>query len=235
MRLSLVWGCVALSVLVLATGEETGGRDGEDKFLAERVKRQARDKSKPKPKPVSNRNRRPRPRPCPGCFSSLFVDLLEKRRSEVPKTKVKFRDTKIRVKRQANGKRKPKPVSRPKPTRKPCPGCLSPLFVDLLAAKRSADMAKTKVGILAEKIKVKRKTRDNLKPVPKPRRRPCPGCYSPFIVHPEDKVIDEIKREKRESGNKPKRKPKPKPTAKPKRCPGCYSALDVPLLEIRET
>ncbi|KAM4687535.1 uncharacterized protein O3C94_006046 isoform 3-T3 [Discoglossus pictus] len=176
MRLSLVWGCVALSVLVLATGEETGGRDGEDKFLAERVKRQARDKSKPKPKPVSNRNRRPRPRPCPGCFSSLFVDLLEKRRSEVPKTKVKFRDTKIRVKRQANGKRKPKPVSRPKPTRKPCPGCLSPLFVDLLAAKRSADMAKTKDKVMSE---IKRdKMESGTKPKPGVNRKRCPGCYS---------------------------------------------------------
>ncbi|KAM4603173.1 uncharacterized protein O3C94_022764 isoform 2-T2 [Discoglossus pictus] len=86
MRLSLV--CVALSVLVLATGEETG----EDRSLAEITRDKRATNSKPKP----------RPRPCPGCYGPLDKQL-EKNGMLVERTRRNAQNNKNRPPKRCPG------------------------------------------------------------------------------------------------------------------------------------
>ncbi|MEE6508852.1 hypothetical protein FKM82_023265 [Ascaphus truei] len=229
MRVLLLWGGVALLVLVVADasvrdpGADLQGTQDEFTAAIMRNKRQTEAKRKPKPKP--------KPRTCPGCFSGInsMTEAVKRKRREdgtVAETQGSPFEAEIvrgRSRRQGTNTEKTKPKSH-----RPCTGCFSAVANLEIQSRQSPIEAE----IVRERSR--RHATNTKKTKPKPIK-PCTSCYSP-VAHLESPnrgspFEAEIVRGRSRRHATDTKKTKPK---RIRPCTGCFSAVGRPERQKRD-
>ncbi|XP_075444350.1 uncharacterized protein LOC142487984 isoform X2 [Ascaphus truei] len=217
MRVLLLWGGVALLVLVVADasvrdpGADLQGTQDEFTAAIMRNKRQTEAKRKPKPKP--------KPRTCPGCFSGInsMTEAVKRKRREdgtVAETQGSPFEAEIvmgRSRRQETNTEKTKPKRH-----RPCTGCFSAVANLEIQSRGSPFEAEIVRG------RSRRHATDAKKTKPK-RIRPCTGCFS-AVGRPERQKRD-VQTAGRVEETPSRKHVEISGRGKRRRCPGCFSAI----------